>query len=156
MLYNARTEQFLNSSELFYALTVQIHGSTRLSHVSSKLCFSQALLVNSQTIQDLALSPLHDAISPRILALTCRLRTFPKPLITLAFRFITRPLRYPGLPCSAATSPFLALPLQYKLFLALPSLRQSQLCYTLAVLCLTLLYSAFANLIRFGAPHSFT
>ena len=29
-------------------------------------------------------------------------------------------------------------------------------CFSITVLCLTLLYSAFATLIRFGTPHSFT
>ena len=63
-----------------------------LKHVSSKLCFAQTFLVNSKALQDLALSPLHDAISPRILA-------FTKPISALAFRFITRPMRFYTLHC---------------------------------------------------------
>ena len=110
-------------------LTVQIHCIPCLCHVASLLdrcCNLQgSQTVNAQTIQDLALSPLHDTISPRILALTCRLRAFPKPLIAIAFRFITRPLRCPGVLCPAVTGLFSALPLQCKLFLALPSLRNS-------------------------------
>ena len=84
MLYNARTEQFLNSSELFYALTVQIHNITGLYHVSSKLCFSiseqcisQALPPNSKTFQDLALSPLHDATTKKCFAIPLHVESVP-------------------------------------------------------------------------------
>lgn len=77
MLYNARTEQFLCFSELFYALTVQIHGSTRLSHDSSKLCFSQTLLVNAKAFQDLALSPLHDAFTKMYAAIPLHVESVP-------------------------------------------------------------------------------
>lgn len=70
MLYNARTEQFLYFSALFYALTVQIHCITCLCHVSSKLCFAQ-------TIQDLALSPLHDAFTYKYPAMPLQVESVP-------------------------------------------------------------------------------
>ena len=130
MLYNARTEQYLH-------LAVQIHGSTRLSHDSSKLCYSvaehftsQTLLVNSKAFQDFSVTPLHDAFA-------CRISAFSKPISAIAFRFITRPLRFPGVLCPAFAQPFFVL-----------------LCLYSANF--SLLYPAFATLIHFGAPHIFT
>ena len=69
------------------------------------LCLSQALLVNAKAFQDLALTPLHDADTARII-------TFTKPISTLAFRFITRPLLF--VTCPFFTQPILgvSLPLQ--------------------------------------------
>ena len=69
------------------------------------LCLSQALLVNAKAFQDLALTPLHDADTARII-------TFTKPISTLAFRFITRPLLF--VTCHFFTPPILgaSLPLQ--------------------------------------------
>ena len=77
ILFNARTEQFLR-------LTVQIHRITCHCHDSSKLCFSvaehftsQALLVNAKTLQDLALSPLHDATTKKCFAIPLHVESVP-------------------------------------------------------------------------------
>ena len=56
---------------------------------------------------------------------TGRISSFTKPISALAFRFITRPLRCPGVLCPSVTGLFSALPLRCKTFLALPSLRKS-------------------------------
>ena len=66
------------------------------------LCLSQALLVNAKAFQDLALTPLHDADTARII-------TFTKPISTLAFRFITRPLLF--VTCHFFTQPILGVSL---------------------------------------------
>ena len=80
--------------------------------------------VNAQTIQGLALSPLHDAISPRILALT-------KPISTLAFRFITRPMRFYTLHCLCLTGLVISLLRLYSAKLSLLFHYFASQCFTL-------------------------
>lgn len=97
MLFHFRTVHFPG-------FTAQCQNVSGLSLITTPRCHYQEVLCHSSA---------------------CRISAFTKPISALAFRFITRPLRCPGFPCSAVASPFLALPLQCETFLALPSLCKS-------------------------------
>ena len=114
-------------------LTVQIHCITCHCHVASLLdrccnlqgsqtCQFQAMLCPNISGQFQSVTGLSLITTPRchyreVLchSSACRISAFTKPISALAFRFITRP--------SAVL--YVALPLQCKLFLAFPSLRNS-------------------------------
>lgn len=99
MLFHFRTVHFLG-------FTAQCQSDSGLSLITTPRCHYQEVLCHS---------------------FACRISAFTKPTSTLAFRFITRPsaVLYVALPLLNGTCHFFAPPLQCKLFLALPSLRNS-------------------------------
>ena len=130
MLYNARTEQYLR-------LTTQCLNCTNpLNHLSLPRPFKAMLFPNDSGLS-LITTPRCHYREVLCHSSACRIRSFTKPISALAFRFITRPLRCPGVLCPAFAQPFFVL-----------------LCLYSANF--SLLYPAFATLIHFGTPHSFT